>query len=78
MYIPIIDSKLTGQKITFLRIRSGLSVCELQELLGFATPQAIYKWQRGETLPSLESLAALSCIWNVPINEILAVECRAG
>ena len=78
MLIPSIDMKLTGQKISALRITRGLSVRELQELLGLATPQAIYKWQRGETLPSLESLAALACILGVRIDEILFVECRAG
>ena len=45
-------------------------------MLGFATPQAIYKWQRGETLPTVENLAALACILSVPIEEILAVDCR--
>ena len=78
MLIPSIDMKLTGQKITFLRTTRGLSVRELQELLGLATPQAVYKWQRGETLPSLESLAALACILDVHIDEILSIDCHAG
>jgi transcriptional regulator with XRE-family HTH domain len=45
-------------------------------MLGIATPQAIYKWQRGETLPSVENLAALACVLSVSIDEILAVDCR--
>ena len=36
----------------------------------------IYKWQRGETLPTIENLVALSCIVGVRIDEILAAECR--
>ncbi len=78
MLIPIIDMKRTGQKIVSLRSDRGLSVRDLQEVLGLATPQAVYKWQRGETLPSIESLAALSCVLGVHIDEILAVECRAA
>ena len=76
MVIPVVDLKLTGRNIDALRRKSGFSVRELQSMFGFATPQAIYKWQRGETLPSIENLAALACILGVPMDEILAVECR--
>ena len=76
MLIPVIDMKLTGQRISALRIQRGLSVRDLQSMLGFATPQSIYKWQRGETLPSIENLAVLARILEVSIEEILAVECR--
>ena len=43
MRIPAVDLSKTGQNICILRERTGISVKELQELLGFATPQAIYK-----------------------------------
>ena len=76
MLIPVVDLKLTGQNILSLRTQRGFSVRDLQEMLGIATPQAIYKWQRGETLPSIENLAALACILGVSIEEILAVDCR--
>ena len=76
MLVPVVDLKLTGQNIAVLRKQSGISVRELQTMLGFATPQAIYKWQRGETLPSIENLAVLARILEVSIEEILAVECR--
>ena len=76
MLVPVVDMKLTGQNIASLRTQRGISVRDLQLMLGIATPQAIYKWQRGETLPSIENLAALACILGVPMDEILAVECR--
>ena len=76
MLVPVVDMKLTGQNIASLRIKRGISVREMQQLLGFTTPQSIYKWQRGETLPSLENLAALACILDVAMDDILAVECR--
>ncbi len=76
MILPVVDMKRTGQNIAALRTRRGISVRELQRLLGFATPQSIYKWQRGETLPTIENLAALACILCVPMDEILVVECR--
>ncbi len=77
MVLSVVDMKRTGQNISALRQRRGIAVRDLQEMLGIATPQAIYKWQRGETLPSIENLAALACILGVTIDEILAVECHA-
>ena len=78
MLIPMVDMKHTGENIVSLRRRKGLTVRDIQCLLGFTTPQAIYKWQRGETLPTIENLAALACILCVPMEEILAVECRGA
>ena len=76
MLVPVVDMKLTGRNIADLRTARGISVRQLQDMLGCATPQAIYKWQRGETLPAIENLAALACILGVPMDAILAVECR--
>ena len=76
MLVPVVDMKQTGQKIASLRVQRGFSVRDLQNMLGFATPQSIYKWQRGETLPNIENLAALACILSVSIDDILSVNCR--
>ena len=76
MLVPVVDMKLTGQNIASLRTQRGISVRDLQLMLGFTTPQSIYKWQRGEPLPSIENLAALACILGVSIEEILAADCR--
>ncbi len=43
--LPVIDMVRTGQNIATLRKQAGLSVRDLQDVFGFATPQAIYKWQ---------------------------------
>ena len=75
MLVPVVALKLTGQNIAVLRKQSGISVRELQAMLGFATPQAIYKWQRGETLPTVENLAALAYILGVAVEDILVVKC---
>ena len=73
MRIPVVDLNRTGPNICIIREQSGISVKELQELLGFATPQAIYKWQHGDSLPTVDNLVALSVIFDVPIDDILAV-----
>ena len=69
--IPVINMVATGQNITRLRKQAGLSVSNLQQIFGFSTPQAIYKWQRGTALPTVDNLVVLSAIFNTSINNIL-------
>lgn len=71
---PKINMKATGDNILKLRKLRGLSVKDLQNYFGFEGPQAIYKWQWGESLPSVDNLFALSKILNIPMNEILIEE----
>ena len=68
---PVIDPVATGQNIVRLRNERGLSVRDLQAFFGFEEPQAIYKWQRGKSLPSVDNLFALGAILEVPLDEIL-------
>lgn len=68
---PTIDLRATGENIVRLRKSSGLSVRELQQYFGFEEPQAIYKWQQGKCLPSVDNLFALSCLLGVSMNDIL-------
>ena len=74
MCYPIINAAATGKNIETLRKQRGLSVRDLQDVLGFATPQAIYKWQRGTYLPSVDNLVVLAAVFRVPIDEIIAIE----
>ena len=68
---PVIDPVATGENIGRLRRERGLSVRDLQAYLGFEEPQAIYKWQRGKSLPTVDNLYALGALLDVPMEEIL-------
>lgn len=68
---PVIDMAATGANIARLRRERGLTVRDLQQFFGFEEPQAIYKWQRGKSLPNVDNLYALSALFRVPMNEIL-------
>ena len=48
---PVIDLIETGNNIRRLRVERGMTVRDLQKYFGFEEPQAIYKWQRGQSLP---------------------------
>ena len=71
--LPVIDMIATGRNITKLRQNAGLSVRDLQIFFGFATPQAIYKWQRGVALPTIDNLVVLAKILGVTMDEIIVV-----
>lgn len=71
--IPIIDLPRTGANIERLRKAAGLSVRDLQEAFGFNSPQAIYKWQSGSALPTVDNLLILAAIFSVKIDDILVV-----
>lgn len=72
--MPIIDMELTGKNIELLRKQNNMTVKELQNKFGFETPQAIYKWQRGTTLPTVDNLVILSILFKVKIDDIIVLK----
>ncbi len=68
---PVIDPAATGENITRLRKEKGLTVRDMQAYFGFEAPQAIYKWQSGKSLPSVDNLYALGALLQVPMEDIL-------
>lgn len=72
--LPVVNMVQTGQNIRQIRKQCGLTVKDLQDIFGFATPQAIYKWQQGAALPTVDNLVVLSAVFGVPVDSILAVD----
>ena len=72
--IPAIDMAKTGHNIVVLRKQAGLSVKDLQDAFGFATPQAIYKWQQGLALPTIDNLVVLAALLGVSIDDIIVTD----
>ena len=64
----------TGSNISRLRKAKGISVKNIQEAMGFNTPQAIFKWQRGDALPTIDNLVILSELLGTTIDEIVIKE----
>ena len=73
-FLPVIDMTATGINIMRLRDTAGLTVRDLQDIFGFNTPQAIYKWQRGTALPTVDNLAVLAALFGVKIDDILVFQ----
>ncbi|OPZ21202.1 MAG: helix-turn-helix protein [Firmicutes bacterium ADurb.BinA205] len=68
---PTIDLAATGANIKALIKRKGLKVADVQTVFGFNTPQAIFKWMRGDAMPSIDNIVILAHILDVPIDEII-------
>ena len=74
MEIPFVDTVATGRNIDRLRIAAGMSVKDMQMVFGFATPQAIYKWIHGTSMPTIDNLVILAAMLGVTLDEIVVVE----
>lgn len=74
MKMMVVDPAGTGENLVRLRKDAKLKVRDLQAILGFASPQAIYKWQKGEALPSVDHLVILAGALEVPVDHILATK----
>ena len=66
----MIDKLETVKRIANLRGRLGYSQAVFAEKLN-VSPQAVSKWETGQTLPDVEILLTLSWMCRVNINEIL-------
>ncbi len=71
---PVIDLVKTGRCIERQRRQAGLTVRDLQAYFGFEYPQAIYKWQHGECLPTVDNLLALARLLRVSMEDLLVYE----
>ena len=74
MDFPTINLALRGANIMNLLKAAGLSVHDLQMAFGFNSPQAIYKWQNGTALPTVDNLLVLAALLHVRIDDILITD----
>ncbi len=74
--MPTIDMVATGRNILRLREAAGLTVRDLQNIFGFATPQAIYKWQHGTAMPTIDNLVVLAAVLEVPMDAVIVIDVK--
>ena len=51
----------------------GFKISDVQARCGFNTPQAIFKWMRGDAVPTIDNLIILADMFDVPIDKIIIV-----
>ena len=68
---PEIDMKKTGEKIRCKVKNSAYSVKEIQEYLHLSCPQPIYRWFKGQTLPTVDHFYALGRLLGISMEEMI-------
>ena len=68
---PVIDTKAIGARIHDLRVKHKYRVDDISSYMGFGTSQAVYKWQRGDSVPTVDNLLALSKLFGTSVDFIL-------
>ena len=74
MSFPVINLVKTGNNIKRIAKENGYSADKIRDMLGFSDRSNVYKWFRGDALPSVDNLLALSILFGVTINEMIIVE----
>ena len=69
--LPSINMAATGNNISQMRRRAGMTVQDLQNIFGFSSPQAIYKWQRGDAMPTIDNLVILASVFDTTMDAIV-------
>ena len=71
--MPVIDMMATGMNIKKIIKDKGFKISDVQARCGFNTPQAIFKWLRGDSVPSIDNLVILADMFDIPIDRIIVV-----
>ncbi len=69
--LPTVDTISTGKRINDLRKRAGLSVKDIQNVLGLGSTQSIYKWLSGQNLPTVDNLVILAAVLHVSLDDLI-------
>ena len=68
---PAIDMLKTGQHIKSIMKSKGLTVKDIQGFLYLNSPQGIYHWFAGKSMPTLDNLYALSELFHIPMDLLI-------
>lgn len=74
MEYPMIDMKGTGENMKMVLMKKGISVADVGKEIGVSDKSVVYKWTRGDSLPDINNLLALSMLLDVSINDILVTK----
>lgn len=69
-----INMEATGKRLDDLRKERNLSVKDIQHHFGFYTPQCVYKWMAGKSLPTIDNLVILADLYQCKVDDMLVCE----
>ena len=50
-----------------------MTTADIQKACGFGTPQAIFKWMRGDTMPTIDNMLIIADMFGVTMDDIVIV-----
>lgn len=65
-----VDMVAFSSRIKSLRTERKISMRQMEDFFGISS-QALYKWERGESLPEIQNLLALSRLLGVSVDDLL-------
>ena len=71
--MPVIDMIATGRNIKNMIKAKGFKIADVQTKCGFNTPQAIFKWMRGDAMPTIDNFIIIADMFGVTIDQIIVV-----
>ncbi|MBQ1712861.1 MAG: helix-turn-helix transcriptional regulator [Treponema sp.] len=73
--LPVIDVAETSKNLKKLRVQHGISVAEIQRLLGMENPQSIYTWENSacKYLTRLDNLVTLAKLYKVSLDDLIVI-----
>lgn len=69
--MPIVDMNATGKNIKKIMKENNFTIAKVQDILGFNTPQAIYKWMRGDAMPTIDNMVILANVFDTTIDNLI-------
>ena len=63
--------KATGANIKAIMKAKGFKVADVQTRCGFNTPQAIFKWLRGDCVPTIDNMIIIADMFGVTIDAMI-------
>lgn len=70
--IPTIDIIKTGHRIRELRKERGLKLVDISGILNISY-MAVFKWEKGISIPCIDNLIALAYIFDTTIDNIIVL-----
>lgn len=65
-----LDIAATGNKIKMFMDKREISAKDLSKVMNVSI-QAVYRWQKGETLPTISNMFILGQLFDVDVDDIL-------
>ena len=69
-----VNMKKTGENIKNMMKARNIKVKDVQEVCGFGTPQAVFKWMRGDCMPTIDNMVIIADMFGCTMDDIVAVD----